>query len=402
MTDNKKTVNTDLFLSILKNADASSLAKVVAKKKTAKKAESKVKTVGETASKIQPLEESNEMIDLLSKIYGFLKQSNENKLKLKEKENNFKEENELERAKRHKELMDALGKIKFDNDTATKVEEDTGIGVFDVITSILGAFGGGKTALSLLTNIGRFFIMNPFGAALLLGTATISMLINDKNPEQTNQMLQNAVNPASEAQTVAQTIRDTTVIERRKQNLLADRPRSKKSYNVFNPAKDVEMQNQYLQEIGFDENTGLTEAERKAGFTSLDENGKPTKESATKVESAAQQVGTTNAPVEGGAGGEATQTENTQVPASKALTPGESIVTPENVPAESERLNSAIKENVVAKLEDSLSAGETVVVNNSSSSASMAGGSTDKPFLPAVRNLEPTFQRMILDSTRIV
>lgn len=401
MTDNKKTVNTNLFLSILKSAEAESLAKVVAQKKTTgKKSEgkSKVKTVGATASKVEPLEQSNDMHDLLLKIYGFLKQSNENKLKLREKENNFKEENELERAKRHKELMDALNKIKSDTDTATKIEEDTGMGMFDIVTSILGAFGGAKSALSLLTNIGKFFIFNPFGAALLLGTATISMLINDKNPEQTNQMLQNALNPAAEGQTVAQTIRDTTTIEKRKQNLLADRPSSKKSY--INPVKDADLQQKYLEEIGFDESTGLTEAERKAGFIGLDEKGKPTKQSTTKVETAIQQGGTSNAP--NGGGGSTPSTQSSEVSASSGLTSGESIVTPVNVPAESERLNSAIKENVVARLEDSLSPGETVVVNNSSSSASMASGSTDKPFLPAVRNLEPTFQRMILDSTRIV
>ena len=37
MTENQKTVNTSLFLSILKNADAESLAKVVAKKKPSNK-----------------------------------------------------------------------------------------------------------------------------------------------------------------------------------------------------------------------------------------------------------------------------------------------------------------------------------------------------------------------------
>ena len=404
MTANNKQVNTKLFLNILKNADAGTLAKVVSKKtkpneKTQEKAT--VKTVGETASKVGPIDQSNEMHDLLLKIYGFLKQSNENKLKLREQENNFKEENEIERAKRHRDLLATLGKIKLDSDTATKFEEESGMGVFDIVTSILGAFGGAKSALSLLTNIGRFFIFNPFGAALLLGTATISMLANDKNPEQTNQMLQNALNPASEAQNIVETIRDTSVIERRKQNLLAGRPNNKKSYNVFNPNKEENLKKEYLKEIGFDENTGLTAKERQQGFTGLDEQGNPVKESATKLETTTQLTAPGNVPSEQPAGTTAT-TEGTQVSPSKSLTPGESIVTPETVPPESQRLNNAIGENVSAKLQETLSANETVVVNNSKTTSSIGGSSTERPFLPSVRNLEPTFQKMILDSTRIV
>lgn len=415
MTD-KKDVNTSLFLSILKDVSPDTLAKVVSEKKKRNnnnEEKSTAKTVGETASKIMPLEQSDEMRDMLSKIYGFLKKSNENKIKLSEKQNNFKEENEFEREKRHKELLDAVKKIQINGDTATKIEEETNMSFVDIIGGILDAFGGAKSALSLLTSIGRFFLTNPFGAALLLGTATVGMLINDKNPEQTNKMLQNALNPAAEAQAVGETIRDTTVIERRKQNLLEDRPRSKKSYNVFNPTKDIELQQKYLEEIGFDENTGLTKTEKDAGFTGLDEKGKPTKESATKIETTpAEQPATTvsnnQSPANTPSG--TTSTSNEVLPEvapstispEKSLSSGESLVISEGLPPEADRVNNIIKENLSVKLDESLSPGETVVVNNTSSSSGSVSQSAGKGSLPSVRNLEATYQRMIYDSTRIV
>lgn len=411
----KKDVNTSLFLSILKDVSPDTLAKVVSEKKKTNKTDeekSTVKSVSETASKVMPLEKSDEMYEMLSKIYGFLKKSNENKIKLSEKENNFKEENEFERAKRHQQLIDAIKKIEMGG-TATKVEEENNMSFFDIVGGILGAFGGGKTALSLLTSIGRFFLFNPFGAALLLGTATVGMLFNDKNPEQTNKMLEGALNPAAEVQAVNEAITNTDAVQKRKDNLLADRPRSKKSYNVFNPTKDIELQQKYLEEIGFDENTGLTKAERDAGFTGLDEKGRPTKETATRIETTpAEQPATTiptnQSPTGAPAGTPPVSNEvspeikTSTIPPEKSLSPGESLVVSESLPSEAEKLNTVIKENLSAKLEESLSPGETVVVNNTSSSTGSVSRSAGKSSLPSVRNLESTYQKMIYDSTRLV
>jgi hypothetical protein len=417
MTDSNVTVNTKLFLSILKNADPEVMAKIAAGKNTTKdesntKEDKTAKTsVGDTASKLGPLETDTEVQDILTKIYGFLKKSNENKIKLREIQDNYKEENEFEKEKRHKELLKAIEKIKIGGDTATKIEEDTGLGIFDIIENILNAFGGSKNALKLLGRMGGFFL-TPFGAAFLGVTSVLTLLALDEKPEETNKMLQNAVNPAAEVQTVFDTIKNTDAIERRKQNLLADRPRSKKSYNIFDPNKDIEMQNQYLKEIGFDENTGLTSKEREQGFNSLDEKGNPIKKKLEPVTTDEQksidktevvEPATPSSPAsvkKNESSSPAAPKENKTIPAEKTLTTNESVVVEES-PTSSSRLNQVTSENLAAKLNETLSPNESIVVNNSVSSGKTTQ-IVNKSSLPSVRNLEVTYQRMIYDSTRVV
>jgi hypothetical protein len=65
-------------------------------------------------------------------------------------------------------------------------------------------------------------------------------------------------------------------------------------------------------------------------------------------------------------------------------------------------LNRVTKTNIEAKMESKLAAGETNVVNNQIVNSSSQSVSMSKSSLPAVRNLESTYQRMIYDSTRIV
>lgn len=80
-----------------------------------------------TASKITPTPGEGGDIqginEQLLKIYTFLKQSNEQDIKRREKEQNFKEEKEIEKEKRHKEFIDALKKLKTGKTTATAVSK---------------------------------------------------------------------------------------------------------------------------------------------------------------------------------------------------------------------------------------------------------------------------------------
>ena len=77
-----------------------------------------VKAEGKSASKITPLKEGNELIDMLLKIYSFLEKSHTEDVMSKEKQNNFREEQELESQRRadtrHKLLLDALAKLRSD------------------------------------------------------------------------------------------------------------------------------------------------------------------------------------------------------------------------------------------------------------------------------------------------
>lgn len=371
----------------------------------------------DTASKVGPLETGNEMADLLLKIFNLMKSTNEANTKHKEHINAFAAEEKIEKDKRHKELLDAIKSKKGKKDTADKVEEDTGMGVGDVISNILNAFGGGKTALSLISNVGRFFLASPIGIGLVAGATLLTLLAKDEHPEETNKMMQGAMGgPTSEAQAIVDVVKDTSAIERRKQNILADRPSSKKSMLVW---KDPALQESYLKEIGWDPETGLTTEELKAGYVGLDENGNPKKKdgaTAAPVGGSTQTPGktpglspgeeevktpttsgaATATPVPSAGGSTGTETKSAESASSAPKT----SAMPTSSPNVSEKLNSAISENQNMKLEDNTPA--TSIITNSVNKITNSGSSSSGFVMPLVRNQEPTFKRMILNSTRVV
>jgi hypothetical protein len=182
----------------------------------------KAKNVDETATKINALESDNKVIDILLKIYDLLKSTNEEDKKRKELENNKKEEYQLEKQKRHKELIDALNgkkQISVTAVTATKEEKGdntggllggiigivTGLiddaikgvmsvieGITDFIKSIVSSFGGLSTIGKLLFGLGRFLLMTPLGLAITAGAGiayAIWQLWKSTDEEQTKKAL---------------------------------------------------------------------------------------------------------------------------------------------------------------------------------------------------------------------
>ena len=130
------------------------------------------KGVGATADKIKPLKQGNELIDMLMKIYNFMsKTQDEDKLK-NEEANNLKEEQKIEDGKRHDKLIKAIEELKKglgveSKDTATKENTNNSEGtVFDIVDTILDAFGGAKTALTFMSMLGGF-VASPLGVALI-------------------------------------------------------------------------------------------------------------------------------------------------------------------------------------------------------------------------------------------
>ena len=118
-----------------------------------------------------------------------------------------------------------------------------------------------KNAISILPKIARFFLMNPIGIGLLAGATLITLLAKDKNPEETTKGILNAGTPdTAMAEAIMQTAEAPDAEKQaKKQNLLANRPRDKKSLIFY---KDSELQKDYLKEIGWDEKTGTTAEER--------------------------------------------------------------------------------------------------------------------------------------------
>jgi hypothetical protein len=81
--------------------------------------------------------------DMLVKIYRYMETSHDSDVKRKELENNKKEENDLEEAKRHKQFMEALAKLTGSKSTATKLPppKDGSPSLFDSVNDALETLG---------------------------------------------------------------------------------------------------------------------------------------------------------------------------------------------------------------------------------------------------------------------
>jgi hypothetical protein len=149
----------------------------------------KAKEVGATATKIDTLDSDNNVMDILSKIYTLLKTTNDNDTERRAREGNFKEEQELERERRHKALIEAItGKKQTSTTTATATTADNGSGLLSTILGIVtGLIGDAiKGVMSVIDGISTLikgvlsaFSLGPLGPLKLLaklGTFLISPL----------------------------------------------------------------------------------------------------------------------------------------------------------------------------------------------------------------------------------
>lgn len=355
------------------------------------------------ATKIPNLESDNKVMDSLLSIHDLLKKNYDNKLKSDEKKNQFKVEQSVERKKQNDDFIKALGGIGgttnvTNNATATKV--DDGMGIDD----LLGPLSALKDLAKILFQVGRFFLFNPVGIAILGATSLFALLAMDKNPEQTTKSILAAGDAGEANKQMMDVVENEGGAVKRKQNLLANRPMSKKSFNVFTN-KDVELQEKYLKEIGFDEKTGLTQAEKNEGYTGVDDDGNPIK---SKPKASPANATTSEPTAEPAAAAPASPTSSpaTSAPAEASLSKDESIVSPPaaaaapmSSPNVSQQLDVVNNENLEMKLPQEPSDKGMMITNNEKTQGQK--GST-KVALPSVRNAEETFQRMILNSTRVV
>lgn len=386
---------------------------------------------GDTATKVGSLKEGNELLDILMKIYTLMQSSHAAEVKNLEEENNYKEENDAERERRNKALLDAL-KGKKEAKTADKLEKEEP-GLFD---GILDMFGLGANGLSILKTLGSFLI-SPLGLALVGFTAAsglILYLMSQASPEAHAEAskVQNAGDVSNDGKAIMEAASDA--VAARKNNILLEANKKGKFKTPwYNFSKRAEEEKKYLQEIGFDEKTGLTASEKELGYTTIDDAGNPIrpKEKATPASPtatpttpsspASQPVpatakaddagGTaTTSPVPpsspatsgGGGGGSSAATgkesETSAVPVAGSLSSGEEIVEPSSSGA---KLASVTSENLDSKLPTPTEDSESGVTVNNVNKKTTLKESTQAQ-LPFVRNQEETFQRMIMRSTRVV
>ena len=357
-------------------------------KKKGKTVRSKAKDVTTKATKIAPLEQSNAMADMLSKILTFMQKTHDDEQKSRELLNNYQEENDLEAAKRHKALLEALKNIKIssppkEEETAEKIEQETGQAPVSVIQNILDAFGGAKSALGLLGNIGKFFLFNPIGLALLAGAGMLTLLAMDKNPEATTKSMLDTVDPAAVGREIMsaneqlgeQSPEDYNKMLEERRVALKDAPLATRFYG------SEKTQREYLQSIGKkpEEINQLFSDTRKR-------EPKPivgaTPEAAAKARSTFAQT-------------------DERMKAVSAPTP---TMSPPEVPSivdTGEKLSTMSSENAILPLLDNVKEEIITNVNNMVNS----GGDSETASIQElhfVRNQEPTFMRMIYQSTRVI
>jgi hypothetical protein len=351
-----------------------------------------------TADKLGSLQTGNDFLSTLISIQELLSKREEENKKQREEENNFAEENKAEKDRRHNELIAAItGKrvdtVKNENKTATKEEPDSGISPHFRINparalakegakdaAIAAEKAGAKTATkvgkdvikrSAIKTLGKTIGKGALKSIPILGAAVgagfaISRLIDG---DVVGAGIEAASGVGSALTSIPLTITN------------AARDVYKSVYGNFPDPTDPQDQ-QNLSEI-YDICKEVAAELLKEASTSA----KPTNE----IEYDAM----------GNATGSSVPEPTPSEPKSKvtASTTSSGTVTPAPSPNPSQQLNSSMATNLDIKANPP-SGDPSTIINNSKTIATKETGKKEP--IPSVRNAEPTFQRMIFNSTRVV
>jgi hypothetical protein len=365
----------------------------------------KIKKDGrDTASKIKPLKQGNQLIDVLSKIYNFMNKNYEEDKLHRERLENFKEEEKLEADKRHKALLAQIELLMKERDggksTASKVENETGMSIEGVVGSILNAFGGARTAITVLSSLGAFLV-SPVGLAIL-GTATVAGLAyllydtykKGPTPEQAAEILRTT---PPQAMTKERRERLEKIVKEGGET--ASKTLESGNADAIAAAGGEEKLRQQINNAG---NTAELKPDMKVKPRPV-----PNGKNDLQIQSWDSKYGQTHNPD----GTPKNIPEKKEVlpsaPEQKTQTPPSAPSTtkpvePAPMTPPSAKLNEVQSQNNTAKV-NALTEPSTSTINNISSSKVMKKSSVEtRSKIPPVRNLEETFQKMITYSTRVV
>lgn len=332
------------------------------------------------ADKIKPLPKEDVVGDLneiLSKMYKLMATTHENELRRKELSDNKAEELEMERERRHQEVLNALELLtgkKIKRKAVRVTPTTSGIGAGTVAAAVAAGAGAAtvaSVAARAVPAVMRMFLMTPLGLYITAGAALLSLLYNDENPEQTTKQILGAGDPAALSTAIVEASEETSAIEKKKLRILADRPSNKKSYLFW---RDKGMQDKYLEEIGWDQKTGTTEEERKKGIDHIDSSGR----NVSKI----------------------LPTENQQQIPTEV---NKNNLAPKTIIQGSEtnkKFDEVQKQNLDVRIAPPPKS-PPQTTNNTNVNTSQLSVPIKKD-LPDVRNHENSFERMIFESTRVV
>lgn len=350
----------------------------------------------DTATKIKPISQDEGIVELLNEIYLLLEDSRRARLRDMPTEEDIMER-ERKANNRHKALLDAInGKLKGGKQvTATKVEDEEKEN--SLIDNVLGALGLKELGRMALKGLGGLatWAVGPVGGALLgLGTAAAvgyflyKALTDESGYEAKDSELSKGLAQAEKVGGLAGVL-DTMEKQKKLPEYERTMAELKDAESTYwkdmdgNPQKGTDKQLEGYARRG-PESARAVEDYKKERDTAL----RPIATEESPVEPTATLVPTNESPTTV-MPTPATQIGSTDTAAPVTLTPSSASVT------------SAIAENLEMNLPtpDMSSPGETINNTVFNTQNEVTQQVLD---IPAVRNLEETFRRMILYSTRVV
>jgi hypothetical protein len=363
---------------------------------------------------------SPEMMGILEKIYDFLKETNDEDRLKKQEESQFAEEKELERMRRHKELMEAITGKPYTN-TYTKVKKEEEGDNTSLMDSLFG-----KEAFKMLSRLIRFAI-SPLGLTILGFTAAYELVswLAENTPDM-------RIPDASGALAILES-GDPKLIAKYKTSDMTGREVlediiTKGKENAQDLLTDTEGNAADIEKLG-----GLEAVKKLAAMEIPDPEVFAGEDYADKLPFTKEQfIGTGQsrkskekkwereyAPIYNDDGTKRTKKEiierdksvsaqpeltsmnRTPEQAFQALNENPASLKPEPTYASNvgQKLNVLQGENLMANIFDKTAVAEAVTTNN------LIRNNVDvatRGYIPPVRNQEETFQQMILYSTRVV
>lgn len=360
-------------------------------------------------------------LDILTKMYGFLKKTQDNEMRRYEMVRNYQEENKIEDEKRHKELIKALGGRTT---TAAPVGETKGKGIFqsilDFFENLKPLFEFFKEVFDIFKKVGLNVVLNLFrmigNPAFLMvaaGAATIYALreLLFKLAEVTPNM--KAMSPA-EAQSVLQHGSPKQIEDMGGRAYLEDIIKNQRQRALDAMAmNEGEEKDKTIRQLGGLDKVKAMIADTKVYEVPTEVDKGPEKVAArpktggvalkSKQEEWDRKWGATHDPE---TGKRKDLAPSAQTPEAPKMTPQqiESNVkaTPESTPTAGQALTNVTKENQNLNLTKTPTPNTiTKTVNNVNQTRKQAP-MLNKLDKLSVRNPDETFQKMILYSTRVV
>jgi len=369
------------------------------------------------------MKKNDGLADVMARIYNLIKNNSDEQKRQLEIDKNLNVDREKQREKWHSDLIHALTGSRSVTVTATPAKKENG-GIFDTLMKMVEDFVKplmekinewklllapifdflgilGKGAIQILLRLGGF-LLSPLGAALIAGASLLALLAMDKNPKSTTEGIINAGatdGGMAEAIMSATEASDENAIQAKKNNLLANRTSSEKS---FLPWKDSDLQKDYLEKIGWDEKSGTTKKERSGGAVGIDETGKLILKKTTATPMPSEKTtSSTGSPTTASAMSSNSNGSDSSsgAPSSSATTTPESITASPMPPAPADtgtRVQSAIGQNIDMNLDQGSS--KIIAIDNSktvNASGGSSGPAISMDSSVMVRTDDPTLQNIL-------